>query len=94
MNQEELAGWAAREWVKQAGHNTPLAKSIRNGKAQDRLLKRQYLKKKRALASRSAAKSRSIRKHLIEAEVALRKWEMVREAEMAERLWDFIVGSK
>jgi len=94
MNQEELASWAAREWIKQAMLNTPLTKSIRNAKAEDRRIKRAYLKEKRSLASRSAAKSRSIRKLQIESEAALRKREMVRDAEMAERLWDLIVSSK
>jgi len=94
MNREELASWAAREWMRQAEHNTPLAKSIRNAKAEDRRIKREYLKEKRSLSSRSAAKSRVIRKHQIESEAALRKREMVRDAEMAERLWRLIIDSQ
>jgi len=89
MNQEELASWAARD-----GLNTPLARSIRNAKAEDRRIKREYLKEKRSLASRSAAKSRSIRKHQIESEAALRKREMIREAEMAEKCWALIMDSR
>jgi len=85
MTQEEIADWVARQWLQQAESNTPLARSIRSAKAGNRVIKREYLKEKRALASRSAAKSRSIRKRQIESEMALRKRETAREEEMAEK---------
>jgi len=94
MNREEFASWAAREWVKQAAHNTELGKSIRSAKAGNQGMKREHKAVRRSLAAKHAAKSRAIRKRQVEAELALRKREAEREAEMDARRWDLIIGSR
>jgi len=93
MNREELAGWAAREWIKQAGRNTPMSKSIRNGKAQDRALRREYLKEKRSLASRHSARMRLLKRKQAGREAALReKRGGGQDREFEERRLNFIMG--
>jgi len=92
MNREELASWAAREWIKQAVRNAPMAKSIRNGKAQDRALKREYLKEKRSLASRHSARMRLLKRQQAESEAAQREKRGVQDREFEERRLNFIMG--
>jgi len=94
MNHEEFASWAAREWVKQAGNNTPLAKSIRSAKVGNQAMKREHKAIRRSLSAKHAAKSRANRKRQVEAELALKKREAEREEEMAKRRWDLIIGSR
>jgi len=94
MNREELAGWAAREWIKQAGHNTPMAKSIRNAKAQDRALKREYLKEKRSLASRHSARMRLLKRQQAESEAALREKREVQDREFEQKRWAIAMASR
>jgi len=94
MNPEELAGWAAREWIKQAVRNTPLAKSIRNAKAQDRLLKREYLKEKRSLASRHSARMRLLKRQQAESEAALRGKREAQDRKFEQKRWDIATGSR
>lgn len=92
MNREEFASWAAREWVKQAGHNTGLAKSIRNGKAGHRALKKESLKLRRSLAADHGAKMRALKKQQAENEDAMRKrWAEI-EAAAEKRRWDFLLN--
>jgi len=94
MNHEEFASWAAREWVKQVGNNTPLAKSIRSAKAGNQALKREHKATRRSLAAKHAAKSRAIRKQSADAELALKQREAAREEEMAERRWALLMGKR
>jgi len=94
MNHEEFASWAAREWVKQAGNNTPLAKSIRSAKAGNQAMKREHKAIRRSLSAKHAAKSRVNRKCQVEAELVLKTREAAREAEMAERRWRLLIDSR
>jgi len=91
MNREEFASWAAREWVRQAGHNTGLAKSLRSAKAGHRALKKESLKLRRSLASEHGAKMRALKKQQAENEDAMRKrWAEI-EAAADKRRWDFLL---
>jgi len=91
MNREELASWAAREWIKQAVKRTPLARSIRNAKAQDRGLRQEYKKRMRSLASQNGARMRLLKKQQVEdAEVLLEK-RVAQDAERERQLLDFLI---
>jgi len=92
-NADEFHAWAVREWVKQAGNNTPLAKSIRSAKVGSQAMKREHKAVRRSLAAKHAGRIRAIRKRQVDAESALRKREAEREAEMDKRRWDLIIGS-
>jgi len=94
MINEEFRAWAVREWVRQAGNNTPLAKSIRSAKAGSQAMKREHKAVRRSLAAKHAAQARAIRKQSADAELALKKREAEREAEMDKRRWDLIIGSR
>jgi len=94
MNPEEFASWSAREWVKQAGDNTPLAKSIRRGKAQGQALKREHRAMRRSLAAEHGAKMRSLRKQQVETAEAIRKRREASDREFEQRRWDLLIGSR
>jgi len=94
MNPEEYASWSAREWMKQAGNNTRLAKSIRRGKAQDQALKREHWAMRRSLAAEHGAKMRSLRKQQAENGEAIRKRREASDREFEERRWDLLIGSR
>jgi len=92
LNREEFASWAARAWVKQAGNNTPLAKSIRSGKAGHRALKKESLKLRRGLAADYGAKMRALKKQQAENEDAMRrKWAEL-DAAAEKKRWDFLLN--
>jgi len=91
LNREEFASWAAREWVKQAGHNTGLAKSIRNGEAGHRALKKESLKLWRSLAGEHGAKMRALKKQQAENEDAMRRRWAELDAAAEKRRWDFLL---
>jgi len=91
MNREEFASWAARAWVKQVGNNTPLARSIRSGKAGHRALKKESLKLRRGLAAEHGSKMRSLRKQQSESEeVMWRRWAEL-DAAAEKRRWEFLL---
>jgi len=94
MTSDEFHAWAVREWVRQAGDNTGLARSIRSAKAGSQAMKREHKAIRRSLAAKHAAQSRAVRKQSADAESALRKREAEREEEMAKRRWDLIIGSR
>jgi len=94
MNREELASWAAREWMRQAGLNTPMAKSIRNAKAQDRALKREYPKEKRSLSSRHSARMRLLKRQQAESEAALRAKREAEDRKFEQKRWDIATASR
>jgi len=94
MTSDEFHAWAVREWVRQAGNNAPLAKSIRSAKAGTQAMKREHKAIRRSLASKHAAQARAIRQRHADAELALKKREAEREEKMAERRWDLLIGSR
>jgi len=93
-NDELLSAWAAREWMKQAGNNTPLAKSIRRGKAQAQALKREHRAMRRSLAAEHGVKMRSLRKQQAENAEAMRKRREASDREFEQRRWDLLVGKR
>jgi len=94
MNPEEFASWSAREWMKRAGNNTPLAKSLRRGKAQDQALKRGHRAMRRSLAAEHGAKMRSLRKQQAENGEAIRKRREASDREFEQKRWDLLVGKR
>jgi len=94
MNREEYAAWVQAAWEKDVLKSTPLARSIRSAKAGNQALKREHKAIRRSLAAKHASKSRVIRKQSADAELALKKREAAREAEMAERRWRLLIDSR
>jgi len=90
----EFHDWAMRALEKEIVRNTPAAKARRAFQAGQRESKKELAKAKRSLASKHAATSRGIRQHYAAAELALKTREAAREAEMAKRRWDLIIGSR
>jgi len=91
LNREEFASWAAREWVRQAGHNTGLAKSLRSAKAGHRALKKESLKLRRSLAAEHGSKMRALKKQQAVAETVMRKrWAEI-DATAEKRRWEFLL---
>jgi len=92
MNREEYAAWVQAAWEKDALKRTPLAKSIRKGKAQGTALKRGHRAIRRSLAAEHGAKMRSLKKQQAENEDAMRKrWAEI-EAAAEKRRWDFLLN--
>jgi len=90
----EFHDWAMRALEKEIVRNTPAAKARRAFQAGQRESKKELAKAKRSLAVKYAAQSRAIRQRHADAALALKKRESEREAEMAERRWDLIIGSR
>jgi len=93
-NREEYAAWVQAAWEKEVLKSTPLARSIRSAKAGNQALKREHKATRRSLAAKHAAQSRAIRNRQVEAELVLKQLESAREAEMAKRRWDLLMGKR
>jgi len=65
---------------------------VRAAKAQDRLLKREYLKEKRSLASRYSERMRSIKRQQAESEAALREKRGSLDRELEQKRWEILMG--
>jgi len=75
--------------------NVAISKVFRRAfQAGQRESKKEMGKAKRVLAAKHAAQSRAIRQHHADAELALKKREAEREAEMAERRWRLLMGNR
>jgi len=87
MNNDQLLSWVVSQWQKR----TPLAKSIRQGKAQARVLRKEYKRRMRSLASQNGAKMRLLKKQQVEDAEVLREKRAAQDAERERRLWDFLI---
>jgi len=91
MTDDELRAWAVQEWIKQAGNNTPLAKSIRNGKAQGQALKKKHKAMLRSLAAQNGATMRVLRKKQVADALALKEKHAAADAELEQRRWNSLL---
>jgi len=92
VNNDQLLSWVVSQWEKEAIKRTPLAKSIRAGKAQDRALKLEYRKRLRSLASQNGAKMRALKLKQVADAQALREKRAAVDAELERRRWDLLIG--
>jgi len=92
LNNDLFRSWAIRQWEKEAIKRTPLAKSIRSAKAQDRALKLEYKKRLRSLTAQNGAKMRSLKMKQAADAQALREKQTVMDAERKRREWDLLLG--
>jgi len=88
---KEFRDWAIAAWEREVTRNTPLAISIRNGKAQSRALMREHAKRLRSLAAQNGAKMRALKMKQAADAQALREKQTVMDAESERRLWDFLI---
>jgi len=86
-NNDELRAWAAREWIKRAGNNTPLSRSIRAGKARDQALKRRHKAMLRSQAAQSGARTRALKIKQAADALALKEKLALADAEFDRRRW-------
>jgi len=79
MSDDPLRAWAVQVLKRELQRNTPAAKLKRERLAGDRAIKKEYLKKKRALSAQHSARIRAIRKAEEErqADLERRRWELL-----------------
>jgi len=89
---DPLRAWAIEAWKKEVLRNLPAAKLARQLKAQDRLLKREYLKEKRSLASHHSERMRLLKRQQAESEAALREKREALDRELEQKRWEILTG--
>jgi len=91
VNNDQLLSWVVSQWQREAIKRTPLARSIRAAKAQNRALKLEYKKRLRSLTAQNGAKMRALKmKQAADAQV-LKQKQVVLDAESERWLWDFLI---
>jgi len=92
MNDDTFRAWALEQWQREAIKRTPLGRSIRNAKAQSRVLKREHKAMLRSLAARNGARLRLVRKQQAESEEAMRKRRAAADAKLEQQLWGLLLS--
>jgi len=94
MNREEYAAWVQAAWEREVLKNMPMAKAVRQLKADSRESRKALASARRSMVASQAATQRKLHQRQADIEREFRERREANDREFAERRWRVLMGQK